>query len=97
MDLKSGGAESVFARLITENMPKNPGDYPVGGRMQILCDLELVERVGYIYSKDEFGSKEMIKYYNRPSVLELQMIARDTQIRLSTMKYAFATVFHPNA
>ena len=70
-DLSSGGAESVFARLVTENMSKNPTDYPLNGNMQILCDLDLVERVGFVYSADDYGTKEESSYSNRPSLLQL--------------------------
>ena len=70
-DLKSGGAESVFARLITEKMSKDPESYGLNGKMQILCDLDLVERVGFVYSSDQYGTKEAMTYSARPSILQL--------------------------
>ena len=70
-DLKTGGAESVFARLITKNMPEDPAAYHLNGQMQILCDLDLVERVGFVYPTDLYGTKKENTYSTRPSILEL--------------------------
>lgn len=70
-DIRCGGAESVFARLVTANMQRDPTAYQLAGQMQILYDLKLVERVGYNYGQDTYGSKEMTRYVDRPSILEL--------------------------
>ena len=70
-DLKTGGAESVFTRLVTEDMSKNPMSYPLHGKIQILCDLDLVERVGFVYTSDQYGTKEVVTYVDRPSILGL--------------------------
>lgn len=70
-DLQSGGGDSVFVRMITEGMPKNFNDYPLNGKMQILYDLDLVERVGYVYSEDKFGTKDPSDYRERPTVTKL--------------------------
>ena len=70
-DLKSGGAESVFTRLVTDNMPKDPNSYALNGKMQILYDLDLVERVGFVYSVDAYGTKDEMMYQYRPSVIEV--------------------------
>jgi len=80
-DLMSGGAESVFTRLITENMPKYPTSYTLSGKMQILCDLDLVERGGFAYRTDLYGTKNPVAYKARPSILELtEHCQKDPQI-----------------
>ena len=70
-DLESGGAESVFTRLITKNMSHDPSSYYLKGKMQILCDLDLVERVGFAYTIDKYGTKAESSYSTRPSILEV--------------------------
>jgi len=70
-DINSGGAESVFTRLVTDNMAKNPNSYSLNGKMQILYDLALVERVGFVYPSDYYGTKEESLYQYRTSVVEL--------------------------
>lgn len=70
-DLKSGGGESVFCRLITKKMSNYPECYPMHGSIQILYDLKLVERVGYCYKHDMFGTKKSKEYHLRPSILNL--------------------------
>jgi hypothetical protein len=72
-DIRTGGAESVFTRLLTNGMPKSPniGNYPLIGKLQILYDLDLVERVGFVYASDKYGTKEESDYQTRPNVVEL--------------------------
>jgi hypothetical protein len=69
--LRTGGGDSVFVRMITKGMSKNPDSYPLSGEMQILYDLDLVERVGYVYPGDKYGNKDPLEYQARPSVTEL--------------------------
>lgn len=69
-DLYEGGAESVFARLVMKN-DANIGNFYLAGQMQILYDLELIERGGYAHPKDCFGSKKPPNYDNRSNILEL--------------------------
>ena len=70
-DLRTGGGGAVFARMITKNMPKTPKSYPLHGKLQILYDLRLVERVGYAYGADKYGTKEQKEYANRANIVEL--------------------------
>lgn len=70
-DLKAGGGESVFLRLITKSMPKNLDHYPYAGDVQILYDLDLLERVGYAYSCNSFGTKNSILYKKRLNIIDL--------------------------
>ena len=70
-DLRNGGADQVFTRLITDNMSMDPEDYLLAGNVQILYDLDLVGRGGFAYSADKFGTKEQSDYQNRPNIIEL--------------------------
>lgn len=70
-DLRTGGASSVFARIVTDNMPTNPLKYPLRGEMQILYDLKVLERVGFAYQGDRWGSKEEDVYSKRSNIVEL--------------------------
>ena len=70
-DLITGGAGSVFLRMVTNNMPKELDTYPLAGHIQILYDLDLVERVGYAYSQDLYGSKTSTAYQNRLNIINL--------------------------
>ena len=72
-DLTTGGAQSVFARMITRGMPKNFSYYPLAGKMQILYDLNLVERVGYGYERDQFGNKKPQAHLNRENMIDLTL------------------------
>ena len=72
-DLRTGGGEYVFSRLIMDNMTKDPSSYTLNGQFQVLYDLELIERAGLIYDSDKFGSKEESTYTGseRKSAVEL--------------------------
>lgn len=70
-DIRTGGGESVFVRMITQNMPKKISGYPLYGKMQVLYGLDLVERVGYAYRGDEYGTKSPTSYQNRSNIIEL--------------------------
>ena len=84
MDYESGGAESAFARLIASNMTADPSAYPLCGHFQILYDLSLVERGGYCYRGDDYGTKDPQKYQARPSIIEL---TQDIQKSFSPYAY----------
>lgn len=70
-DFKKGGADSVFARLLTSTMTRDPKEYELHGQAQILCDLSLLERGGYAYSSDYYGSKAPIYHKARLDILSL--------------------------
>lgn len=61
-DLRTGGGEYVFTRLIMDTMEKDPSKYMLEGKFQILYDLDLIERAGLIYEYDKYGSKESSSY-----------------------------------
>jgi hypothetical protein len=69
-DIQNGGAGSVFTRMITHHMSKNLGAYPLAGHLQILYDLDLVERVSYAYPEDKYGTKIPDVYGTRSSIIE---------------------------
>lgn len=71
VDLAAGGGDSVFLRMLTNSMSKKLNKYPLAGQMQILCDLDLVERVGYGYLKDSYGGKDPNIYSNRSTIMKL--------------------------
>ena len=77
-DFAAGGADSVFARLLTNDMDINPASFALCGMMQILYDLNLVEQVGFCYPTDRFGSKDPSRYKDRGNIVEL---AREGQAR----------------
>lgn len=70
-DIGTGGADSIFSRLIVNGMDKNPWAYSLQGPIFLLYDLDLIERVGYCYLGDTYGSKKKEHYANRPSIVEL--------------------------
>lgn len=78
-DIGLGGSDSVFARMITKNMEPDIIDHmPLRGKIQILYSLDLLERGGYGYMKDEWGSKEEATYKKRNSLLEMaEKLAND--------------------
>lgn len=60
-DLSYGGGDHVFTRLIGKshqelNIKKQ---FLMSGKVQVLYDLDLVNRGGYGYSSDHYGSKEV--------------------------------------
>lgn len=74
-DFLSGGAGSVFTRLMTKNMMAKsqtctPPKFPLSGVLQILLDLKVLERGGYCYTHDNYGTKDPL-YAQRPSMIEL--------------------------
>jgi len=70
-DFGSGGADSVFTRMVTNKMSMDPAEYAaVEKQFQIIYDLKLIERVGYAYSFDRYGSKKIEDYPYRSNVLE---------------------------
>lgn len=69
-DFEEGAADAVFVRLITENKLKTD-DYSLSGKIQILYDLALLERGGYAYPDDRFGTKKNPYYQNRDNLLSL--------------------------
>lgn len=77
-DIVSGGAESVFLRMVTKSMPKEIKMYALKGGMQILYDLDLIERVGYVYPDDCYGEKHPTKYQFRPNAVQLALKLEQT-------------------
>ncbi|QLH37174.1 MAG: hypothetical protein HWD61_14365 [Parachlamydiaceae bacterium] len=51
------GCKSVFTRLITPNLKSKLSKMDFKGRLQVLYDLDAVNRVSYGYKMDKFGSK----------------------------------------
>lgn len=62
-DLREGSGDQVFTRLISTHFPL--ALFIFSGDFQILYDLEVLNRGGYAYSMDEFGSKAKSIYSKR--------------------------------
>jgi hypothetical protein len=57
-DLVVGGGDSVFTRIIKANMGKLPiKEISMRGQAQMLLNLDLIERGGYAYLHDEYGTR----------------------------------------
>jgi hypothetical protein len=83
-DYRTGGAESVFTRIVTESdiiSAKKTGDYSLyGGKIILLMDLDLLARGGYAYTEDHFGEKSHNYniYGNRSNLWEFTELAGKT-------------------
>ncbi len=69
-DLKTGGGRYVFTRVITKELAAQPiDDFPFSGKVQILYDLDVAERVCYMHKRDLYGSKAPGDYDNRKDIV----------------------------
>gem|GEM_PF-3372583 len=72
-DEESGGADSVFTRLVTR---KNKGKYLYrhhykGGGYRLIFDISVLERTDwYAYNKDKFGEVGTLTYERRKSAID---------------------------
>ncbi|MEM1282638.1 MAG: phosphotransferase [Chlamydiota bacterium] len=67
-DLKQGSGDQVFMRLVTK---KNVNIWSADDiRINVLIDLNVVNRGGYAYLKDEHGTKDPSIYPKRPNWIE---------------------------
>ncbi|MDF2577288.1 MAG: hypothetical protein K0S74_772 [Chlamydiales bacterium] len=73
-DFKSGGAESVFTRLIHQDMPP---DRIQPQACSIMYDLSILNRGGYAYNTDLFGTKRGKYYANRLSLLNFTRLGEN--------------------
>lgn len=67
-----GSAEYVFTRLIPKSACDNefPIDYlPFAGDLQVIYSTNLLNRGTFQYHYDNFGSKQLDSYLNRPDIL----------------------------
>lgn len=63
-DLATGGGDTVFTRCITPELEKNrKNNYAFQGNIQILYDLDIVNRGAYGYSRDNFGTRQQMSSY----------------------------------
>lgn len=67
-DLRSGGGNQVFTRLVTK---KTVSKMNVPGRIRFLYSLEAINGITYGYSRDNFGSKENFYYSSRKNLPDL--------------------------
>lgn len=65
-DIHSGGGDSVFTRIACQSYLNT--NWAKAG---IVFDLSLVERVGYCYGGDNYGSKKSNTYPTRPDIISL--------------------------
>ena len=59
-DLKSGGADGAYARIITEQIAQvdiNEVNFLFSGRVQVLVDLECITQGAFGYNRDKCGEK----------------------------------------
>ncbi len=57
-DIRSGGGDSVFCRIITTNNINRPiKKISFSGQLQLVFDLSLLDRGGYGYLNDSYGAK----------------------------------------
>lgn len=85
-DLSTGGGDSVFTRLITSSQIENKdevAEFPFHGSVQFLYDLKLLERVGYGYLRDKYGSKAHYTYDRRLSQTQLVSKIADQQSNIT--------------
>ena len=71
-DLETGGGRHVFTRLITDEVSKNEiknANFQFARDCQVLFDLDVAERVCYMYPNDQYGSKDPVNYVNRTDVV----------------------------
>jgi hypothetical protein len=70
-DVESGGACQVFLLMVAKVLRGVPiDDYPFSGEFQLLYDMSILDRGGYAYTEDRFGSKEPKKLsYHKPDHL----------------------------
>lgn len=68
-DLAFGGGDCAFTRCVTQKMEQNrKGKFPFQGNIQILYDLEVVNRGAYGYSFDKFGTRKGSDYAYRQNL-----------------------------
>jgi hypothetical protein len=70
-DLELGGGDQVFTRLITDGFEETDiKDFAYCGTIQVLYDLDVLNRGGYGYEEDEYGSKEVDLYGCRKNLID---------------------------
>lgn len=70
-DIARGGADNVFTRMITPTLCEKPIIYfDFAGEVQILIDLSVLDRGGYGYAADLFGSKSPEVYPMRGNLVD---------------------------
>lgn len=72
-DLRTGGGDQVFVRLVNKKTITAPTDkgyhYPMKGTMQVMYDLEAANQGCYGYYSDQYGSKKPQQYQQRDNML----------------------------
>lgn len=83
-DLASGGGDQVFGRLINHALvDRSIEDFNFHGHVQVLMDLDVVNRGSYAFFADQFGVKHFQdinykSYVQRPNLIEFaQIVTRD--------------------
>ncbi|MBA2728081.1 MAG: hypothetical protein H0U49_07915 [Parachlamydiaceae bacterium] len=78
-DLKTGGGESVFARLVSKN---NITKLSTSTNYTMLFDLAILNRGGYAYKEDCYGNKNPrdLNYSNRQNLIEFTKCLTEKEI-----------------
>lgn len=79
-DLKVGGGNSVFTRMITKSLLNEPvGKFTFNGHIQVLLTLDALERGGYAYASDLYGTKVAPNYSERSNFITLAKLYEENQ------------------
>ncbi|MCH9609204.1 MAG: hypothetical protein S4CHLAM45_04270 [Chlamydiales bacterium] len=72
-DLEAGGGDHVYTRLVTRNDidQRSIDSYYFSGHVQVLYDLKLLERGGFAFRSDQYGSKKIASYRRRLNFVSL--------------------------
>jgi hypothetical protein len=70
-DLQSGGADQAFTRMVADPLAQTSIDsYNFFGKIQVLYDLETINRGAYAYPQDSWGSKKNRFYDRRDNLVD---------------------------
>lgn len=77
-DLAKGGGHTVYTRCITEGLEaRRHASYSFQGNIQVLYDLDVVNRVSYGYISDQYGTKDKHTYQSRLNLLQFALHIND--------------------
>lgn len=70
-DINAGSGNQVFTRCVGNNLKDfTPYSFNLSGNFQVLYDLEAINRGGYAYQADEYGTKDPSTYGNRGNLID---------------------------
>ncbi|CDR34005.1 SH2 domain-containing protein [Criblamydia sequanensis] len=87
-DLETGGGDRIFTRMINkQTSPKPINNFPFSGSIQLLIDLEALNRGCYAYNSDKYGIRNPVhynyyEYAKRASILDFTATQTDNEVML---------------